>query len=212
MTAYAEQEELEKLKAWWKEYGNALIVGVLLGAAVLFGVRYWIQHTEQSLQAASVLYDQLRQDWHVKKLGTARQSAQTLMNDYSSTPYAGMAALMLARMDFDVGDVAAARLHLQWVLDHGKEAATVHAARLRLARLLLNSGDKDAALALLNMQDPSGFVAEYEELKGDIYTAQGKHEQARLSYREALKHLPAGSPYAPILNMKLDDLGPEQTS
>lgn len=212
MTAYAEQEELEKLKAWWKQYGTALIVGVLLGAAVLMGVRYWTQHTEQSLQAASVLYNQLLQDWQVKKFDTARQSAETLMNGYSSTPYAGMAALMLARMDFDAGDVAAARQHLQWVLDHGKEAATVHAARLRLARLLLNSGDKDAALALVNMQDPSGFVAEYEELKGDIFTAQGKREQARLSYREALKHLPAGSPYAPILNMKLDDLGPEQAS
>lgn len=212
MTAYAEQEDLEKLKAWWKNYGNALIVGVLLGTAVLIGFRYWTQHTEQSRQAASVLYDQLLQDWHVKKFDTARKSADTLMNDYSSTSYAGMAALMLARMDFDAGDVAAARLHLQWVLDHGKEEATVHAARLRLARLLLNSGDKDAALALLNMPDPFGFVAEYEELKGDIYTAQGKREQARLSYREALKHLPAGSPYAPILNMKLDDLGPEQAS
>lgn len=212
MTAYAEDEALEKLKAWWKEYGNSLIVGVLLGAAVLVGYRYWIQHTEQNRQAASELYEHLLQDWDVKKIDLARHSAETLITDYSSTPYAGMAALMLARMDFDAGDVVAARQHLQWVLDHGKEAATVHAARLRLARLLLNSGDKDAALALLNVPDPSGFAAEYDELKGDIYTAQGKREQARLSYREALKHLPAGSPYAPILNMKLDDLGPDKAS
>ncbi len=212
MTAYTDQEELEKLKAWWKEYGHALIVGVILGAAALIGFRYWTQHTEQSLQAASVIYDQLLQDWHVKKFDTAHHSVETLMNDYSSTPYAGMAALLLARMDFDAGDLASARQHLQWVLDHDKEAATVLAARLRLARLLLNSGDKDGALALLNMTDPPGFEAEYEELKGDIYTAQGKREQARQSYGEALKHLPAGSPYVPILNMKQDDLGPEQAS
>jgi predicted negative regulator of RcsB-dependent stress response len=212
LTAYAEQEELEKLKAWWKEYGTALIVGVLLGVAVLIGVRFWTQHREESRQAASVLYDQLLQDWHAKQIDTARRSGESLLNDYSATPYAGMAALMLARMDFDAGDMTAARQHLQWVLDHGKDAATVNAARLRLARLLLNSGDKDAALALLNVPDAVGFVAEYEELKGDIFTAQGKRDQARLSYREALKHLPAGSAYAPILNMKLDDLGPEQAS
>jgi predicted negative regulator of RcsB-dependent stress response len=48
-------------------------------------------------------------------------------------------------------------------------------------------------------------------LKGDIYAGQGKNEEARAAFREALKRLPAGSPYAPVLNMKLDDLGPEKT-
>ncbi|MHB8622388.1 MAG: YfgM family protein [Sulfuricaulis sp.] len=210
MTAYAEQEELEKLKAWWKDYGNALIIGVLLGAAVLIGLRYWTQHSEQNLQAASVLYDQMLQDRQAKRLDVARHSAEILMKDYSSTPYAGMAALILTRMDFDAGDMVAARQHLQWILDHGKEAATMQVARLQLARLLLNSGDKQAALALLNAPDPAGFATEYDELRGDVYVAQGNREQARVSYQAAIKQLPAGSSYLSVLNMKLDDLGSKQ--
>jgi predicted negative regulator of RcsB-dependent stress response len=62
------------------------------------------------------------------------------------------------------------------------------------------------------VKDQAGFEAEYAELKGDIYLAQGQREQARTAYREALKQLPAGSPYAPVLNMKLDDLGSEKSS
>ena len=76
----------------------------------------------------------------------------------------------------------------------------------------LDSGNKDAALALLNVKDEGGFESEYEELRGDIYLAKGQRDEARAAYREALKHLTEGSPYARILNMKLDDLGPEQSS
>lgn len=210
MTAYADQEELDKLKDWWKNYGRALIVGVLLGAAILVGVRYWTQYKEQSSQAASVIYEQMIQNYRARKPDLVRFSGESLINEYSSTPYAGMAALILARMDFDAGDMAGARKRLQWALENADDVATVHAARLRLARLNLSGGDKDAALVLLDVTDQAGFKTEYEELKGDIYAAQGKNQEARAAFGEALKRLPVGSPYAPVLNMKLDDLGPEQ--
>lgn len=212
MAAYEEQEDLEKLKAWWKNYGNALIFGVILGGAILVGFRYWTQHVEQQRQAAAVLYDRMLQDLRSNKYDVARHSGESLVNDYSSTPYAGMAGLMLARMDFNAGDTAAARQQLQWVLKNAGDPATKNAARLRLARLYLSSGDQKSALALLDAQDQAGFESEYAELKGDIYSAQGHRGQARAAYREALKHLPADSPYVQILNMKLDDLGPEKSS
>lgn len=212
MSVYADQEELEKLKTWWQEYGNSLLLGIALGAAVLIGVRYWNQSTEQRLKTASVLYDQMLQDINMKKPDTARKLGESLINEYSSTPYAGMAGLILARLDFGVGDASAARQRLQWVVDHAKDKATTHAARLRLARLYLNNGEKDAALTLLSVKDKTGFKTEYAELQGDVYTAQGQRDQARAAFREALKALPAGSPYLQILNMKLDDLGPEPAS
>lgn len=212
MTAYEEQEELDKLKSWWKNYGNSVIFGVLLGAAVLVGFRYWTQHVEQRSQDASALYDRMMHDLHDRKFDAARQSGESLLKDYSSTPYAGMTGLLLARLDFETGDKAGARQHLQWVMDHAKDAATVHAARLRLARIILDGGDKPAALALLDVKDQAGFEAEYAELRGDIYRAQDQLTQARNAYRDALKQLPESSPYAPVIRMKLDDLGPEKSS
>ncbi|MBI3546105.1 MAG: tetratricopeptide repeat protein [Gammaproteobacteria bacterium] len=207
-----EQEDLETLKSWWKNYGNATIFGVILGVAILVGFRYWSQHKEERLQSASVLYEQLLKEFRAQNVEAIRKTGESLVNDYSSTPYAGMAGLLLARLDYIVSDVAAATKHLQWVIDHAKDGATVHAARLRLARIYMDKGDKDKALALLNVTDQAGFEAEYAEAKGDIYLAQGKPNEARSAYRDALKNLPTASPYIPVLNMKLDDLGPEKTS
>ena len=209
MAAYEEQEDLERLKAWWKNYGNSVVFGIALGAAVLIGFRYWTQHAEEQRHAAVGLYEQLFQNLGAGSAGEARKLGETLMSEYASTPYAGMAGLLLARMDFEAGDVAKARERLQWVQQNADDDATRHAARLRLARIHLNGGDRDAALALLDVKDRAGFEAEYEELKGDIFAAQGKGTEARAAYREALARLPQDSPYAPMLNMKLDDLGPE---
>ncbi|HLE94305.1 MAG TPA: tetratricopeptide repeat protein [Sulfuricaulis sp.] len=210
MSAYADQEELEKLKSWWKEYGNSLIFGIALGAAILVGVRYWNQYTEQRLDQASVLYEQLLQEFNLKSKDAARKSGSKLVTEYASTPYAGLAGLILARLDFEAGDKSAARRQLQWVVDHAEDEAVAHAARLRLARLYFGDGEKDAALALLNVNGEGGFKSEYEELRGDIYLAQGEKNRARAAYREALGSLPPGSPYAQILNTKLDDLGPDK--
>lgn len=209
MAAYEEQEDLDKLKAWWKNYGNSAIIGIVLGVAILVGFRYWTQYTEQRLHAAAGIYEQMVQNFNVRKMGEVVKLGEALVDEYASTPYAGMAGLLLARQDFDAGDAAKAKQRLQWVLEHADDAAVKHAARLRLARLRLDGGEKDAALALLDVKDRTGFEAEYEELKGDIHVAQGQREAARQAYREALKHLPEGSAYAPLLNMKLDDLGPE---
>lgn len=212
MAAYEEQEDLDRLKAWWKNYGSSAIFGILLGVAFLVGFRYWTQYTEKRLHAAAGLYNQMFQSLQTNKTGDARKTGETLVSEYSSTPYAGLAGLLLARLDFDGGDAAKARQRLQEVLKQADDVAVQHAARLRLARLLLDNGEKDAALKLVDVKDRAGFEAEYAELKGDIHAAQGEREAARAAYSEALKLLPAGSAYAPLLNMKLDDLGPGTTS
>src|SRR5581483_2662909 len=166
--ADADQEELEKLKAWWKNYGGALLIGVLLGLALLFGNKYWTQYKEQQRVAASELYEQMLQQVKESKTGDARASGEKLIGEYARTPYAGMAALMLARLSFEANDAAGARRRLEWAEAHALDPAVAHAARLRLGRLYVAGGEYDAALALASKGGP-GFEAEYLELKGDAY-------------------------------------------
>lgn len=207
MSAYTEQEELEKLKAWWKNYGGALILGVVLGLGLLFGNKYWNQYQETRREAASDLYADMLQQAREAKIDAARASAMRLTQDYASTPYAGMAALMLARLSFDGGDTAAARTHLQWAVDNARDSAVAHTARLRLGRVLLDAREYDAALAHAQASNPAGFESEYAELRGDIYAAQGKVAEARDAYATALKQLSADAPHRRALQMKLDDIG-----
>lgn len=208
MSTYTEQEELDRLKDWWKSYGGALIAGVVIGVLVLVGTKYWSQFKEEALQEASGIYHQMLQDIRAGKLQPGRDAGRKLVDDYRRTPYAGMAALMLAKLSYDAGDAAAAREHLRWATNNAADDATVHAARLRLARLMAAAGENAPALALLDVPGTDGFDVEYAELRGDLLTALGRTDDARRAYTEALKY--AGeTPYKQILTIKRDGLGPE---
>lgn len=207
MAAYTDQEEVEKLKAWWKDYGGALVIGVLLGVALLFGNKYWTQYQEQQRFVASDLYTQMLEHVQQAKADAARVNGEKLVAEYDRTPYAGMAALLLARLSFDANDVAAARKHLEWAAKNATDPAVEHAARLRLARLHLAAGEYEPALAQVPAKPVAGFETDYLELKGDIYVAQKKPDDARSAYREALKLLSPDSPQRRFIAMKLDDVG-----
>jgi predicted negative regulator of RcsB-dependent stress response len=207
LAAYTDNEDLDRLKVWWNDYGVALIIGVLLGLALLFGNKYWTQHQEQRRFEASDLYAQMLNHVREAKHDLARANGDKLIAEYDGTPYAGMAALLLARLGFDANDTATARKHLEWAVKQATDPAVETVARLRLARLHLASGEYDQALALVPAKPRAGFEAEYLELKGDIHVAQGKIDDARAAYDEALKQLAPDASHRRTLTIKLDDLG-----
>lgn len=209
MADYSDQEQAEKLAAWWKQYGTSVIVGVAIGLAVLFGYRYWTQRQEQQRIEASVLYEQMLAAGKAKS-GEAGVAAKKLMDNYAGTPYAGLAGLQLARSQYEAGDRAAARATLAWTMANARDA-TAHAARLRLARLRLEAGDLEAVQALLEVKRMDGFETEYHELRGDLLRARNRPNEARDAYREAIRSAPPDSGYLRILAMKLDDLGSEDS-
>lgn len=209
METYTPDDQLTNLKIWWKQYGTALIAGVAIGGLLLGGGNYWKQDKTKRAEAASLLYESLVADLQQGKPDTLTATATKLMQDYEATPYAGKAALLLARARFDAKDMAGTRQHLEWAMQNATEVSVQHSARLRLGRLLLDQGDAEAALALVKIKETDGFVSEYEELKGDALLAKGDRQAARRAYQAALAALARGSSYAQALGMKRDNLGAE---
>jgi len=205
--AHSEQGEQEKLKAWWKTYGNSLLAGVVLGVAILFGGKYWTHYQNSQREEASGLYEELLSAARERKNDQLVTLTGRLQKDYARTPYAGMAALLTARVHHDAGNAGAARAQLEWAVQHAGHEPVAHAARLRLARLHVAGGRPDAALALIPAKDMGGFETEYHELKGDVQLAQGKRAEARQAYREAIRLQRELGPYRQVLMMKLADLG-----
>ena len=209
MSAYiSDDEQLERAKALWKAYGRYLIYGVLLGVVVVLGLNYWHRYKAREGETASVIYGQVLEAVQQKQPKAAVDLAGQLMKGYAGTPYAGDAALVLARQSFDAGDLASARNQLKWAMENATQSSVRLAARFKLARVLLDQGQPDAAAKLLAVKDRTGFESEYDELKGDVLVKQGRPNQARAAYEQALNTLPEGSPYASLLKMKLDNLGP----
>jgi predicted negative regulator of RcsB-dependent stress response len=211
LDAFNPDDQLASLKHWWKQYGKALMAGVVIGLLLLAGGNYWRQYKIKRADAASLLYENLLTDLQQGKSDAVSAAATKLMQDYAATPYAGKSALLLARQRFDAKDIAAARSHLEWAMKNASEAVVQHSARLRLGRILLDQGETAAALALADSKDTNGFASEYAELKADALLAQGDRAGARRAYQSAIEAAPRGSTYLPILNMKRDNLGPETT-
>lgn len=212
MEIYNPDDQVAKLKTWWNQYGTGMIAGVAIGVTVLAGLNYWKHYQKVRGETASTLYTQMLGDMKQSRSEQAMTLASQLMDSYSGTPYAGKAALLAARLRYDTHDVAGARQDLDWAVQHAREVAVQHAARLRLGRLMLEQGENDTALALISVKDTNGFESAYEELRGDVLLAKGDRDGARRAYRAALDKLPRDAAYGRLLSLKLDNLGPENRS
>lgn len=206
MDIYASDEEkVEALKKWWKENGRSLIVGVVLGLAAVFGWRGWVQHQHDEAEQASALYSEVMAAVQRQDAEAALQRIQAVREQFPDSAYAALAALAAAKLEVARGDTEAAKGQLRWALEHAPVEAVAHVARLRLARVLLAEDAATAALDLVGgVEDTGAFLAEYEELKGDAYRAQGQADKARAAYENALSALQLGSSKRSLLEMKLD--------
>lgn len=202
-----EQEQIDAIKAWWKDNGNTVLLGVALFVAVVGGMQGWRYYQHKQTMQAATLYDLLQNADAGHDVKSIRDVAGKLMDEYPRTGYASRAALLAAKANYESGDAKSAQAQLQWTLDHAKSAEIKDAARLRLAGVLLDGKNYDAALKLLEAPHDAGFDGLYADLKGDVLAASGKAAEAKTAYRQAIEKLDANSGYRGVVQMKLDALG-----
>lgn len=202
-----EQEQLDALKAWWKENGNKLLGVLLVLVVAMGGWRGWQYYQHKQASEAATLFAEF-----VKQLGSndakrVNDAAAMVMEKYASSGYAPRAALWAAQVNEQGKDMARAKTQLQWVIDHAGEDGLKGVARLRLAAVLLDEKKYDDALKLLGDKHPASFDGLYADLRGDILSAQGKKDEARSAYKLAYEKIDARSMYRNLIEMKLDALG-----
>jgi predicted negative regulator of RcsB-dependent stress response len=209
---YDPQEQGEIVKKWLQENGSAIVMGLVIAFGGLFGFKQWQSWQESERQSASIEFEVMNDLLAARQLDQAMSNFQTLKEDYSGSPYNSMAALMMARARIDANQPDLAIGLYESVIEDGYPKALAVIARERLARVLLDQGEPERALGVLDgASDIRGFEARYAEVRGDIYFAQGKAEQAGSSYREALQLLEAGVGDRARLVMKLDAMGASST-
>jgi len=204
-----EQERLDELKAWWKRWGNLVMVGLAVVIAVAAGWRYWQNHTvTQTLEAATV-YEKLTQSLEANDAKGAREAGSMLIDQYKKTAYAPRAALLLAKLNVASKDMKSAQAQLEWAAANSKEPAIKDLARLRLAGVLLDQKQYEAAQKTLSSTHSDAFASRFDDLKGDVLLAQGKQAEARAAYQAAYGKMKEDNPYRNIIELKLDALGGE---
>jgi predicted negative regulator of RcsB-dependent stress response len=202
-----EQERLDELKAWWKRWGNLVMIGLAVVIAAGAGWRYWQNRTvTQSLEAAAV-YEKLTQSLAANDAKGAREAGAMLIDRYKGTAYAPRAALLLAKLNVVGKDLKSAQAQLEWAAANSKEPAVKDLAHLRLAGVQLDQKQYDAALKTLSGTHSDAFAFRFHDLRGDVLLAQGKQADARAAYQAAFGKMQEDNPYRNIVELKLDALG-----
>lgn len=201
-----EQETLDELKAWWKQYGNMLQWAVLAVLVVIAGFQGWKYYQFRQNMQASVLYETL-QRISVSDTKSVRAVSAQIMDKYSDTPYAARAALLAAQANYSAKDKKSAIAQLEWVRSHAKDEALQAIAMLQLAGIKYEDKQYDAALALLQSPHDPAFDGLASDMKGDILVAQGKIADAKKAYQDALSKLDTKNSFHKFTEQKLDELG-----
>jgi len=201
-----EQEQLDELKAWWKAHGNIVLIVVGVAIASSTGVQGWKYYQNKQSKEASVQFQALTQS-DPKDIKAAQALSAGLMEKYTSTPYAGRAAVVAAKANFAAGDAKSAKAQLEWAAKNAQEDPVKSIALLQLAAIQMDEKQYDAALKTLAEKHDAGFDGIFADLKGDILAAQNKKVEAKAAYEEALTKLDVRNRYSGYTQHKLEALG-----
>ncbi len=196
-----EEQQVEAIKDWWKENGKAVIVGAVIGLGGLFGWRFYQDSVIAAKEAASDNYTQAIQALSSKGVD-ASGDVQSFIDSNKDTEYSVLAAMQLAKVQVEAGNLDEALAQLEWAKTTTKDAALKPVVTFRVARLHAEQGNYDTALSELSNIKEESWAGRVAELRGDISLRKGDTAAAYAAYTEAQQTSDASQ----ALQMKLDDL------
>ncbi|NMP32166.1 tetratricopeptide repeat protein [Thalassotalea sp. M1531] len=202
-TFETEEQQVEAIKKFWSENGNHIIGGLVVGFAGFIGFNYYQDTKLASEQAIAGEYQAVLDSKETNHQGFKEQ-ADKFIQANSESSYASLTALSLAKDAAEHSDWEKAAGHLTIAIEKAPSEGIKAIATVRLARVQIQQGEYDKALAMAATKLPEGFKAAAEEIKGDAYLKQGKNELARNAYQAAIDA--DGLATNPTLQLKIDDL------
>lgn len=196
-----EEQQVEAIKDWWKENGKAVIIGAVVGLGSIFGWRYYQHSTLTAQEITSESYRQVMANLTAQGLN-AESDLLHFVEQYPKSQYAVLAAMQLAKVQAEAGQLDEAIAQLKWAQGATKDAALSPILTLNIARLQAEQNNFDMALAELTTITDANWLARAAELRGDIALRQGDKDAAYAAYSEAQQ----ASNASQTLQLKLDDL------
>lgn len=201
-----EQEQLDTLKAFWRQYGNLITWTLTLCLAAFAGWSGWQWYQRDQGTKAGAMFDEVDRVIQAGELDKAGRLVGELRDRYGKTAFAPQATLALARLQLNSGKADDAKASLRWVADNAKEPEYQTAALLRLAGIELDNKRYDEALRALDAAKAPSFEALVADRRGDVLLAQGKKAEAAAAFQTAYKTMDEKVEYRRLIEAKLTSL------
>ncbi len=198
-----DQEQIQLLKSWWKSHGYRVLFVIIAVLLLGFGWRHWRMYSHNYLERTSTIYMQMLFAHEQNKVDEYKSFARQLISDYPGSVYSSLASLLLAKGAVDDGDFKAAEDNLRFIIKKSPAKILRQIARLRVAKLLIETQRYDAALQLLQRIDDRGYLADINEITADALEKLGRKEEARELYGKAKELGKLNAMQSPLLEVKL---------
>jgi predicted negative regulator of RcsB-dependent stress response len=202
-----EQEQLDALKAFWKQYGNLITWVLVLAVGAFAAWTGWNWYQRDQAFKAGAMFEELDRAVLAADLERTALAFETLKTRYPRTVYTQQGGLAAAKLQFDKGQPAAAVTTLTWVASEGADEDLRSLARLRLAGVHFEGKQYDEALKQLDLAKAPSFEALVADRRGDVLLAQGKADAARTAYQAAWAAMDEKLDYRRLVEAKLVSLG-----
>ncbi len=202
-----EQEQLDALKAFWKQYGNALtwILIAVLGAYAAWNG--WNYYQRRQAEQAAAMYDELDRASAAAEADKANRVFGDLRERFPKASFTAQGGLLAAKVLAEKGQLEPAQAAFAWVADNATDEDVRALARLRWSGLLSDEKKYDEALKVLEGVKGTSMEALAADRRGDVQMLQGKKTDAVASYRAAWQALPESLDYRRLVEAKLTALG-----
>lgn len=203
---YDQHEQSERVRGWLRENGAALLIGVALALAGIFGFRQYQDYQSSRDILASEYYTQVQLALDEDRLADAQTQFGRMDSDVSGHAYVDLAAMLLAAAEVEAGESRTAADRYDALLQRNEGTALEPLVRIRLARLHGADGRGDEGLTLLAGDAPVGFESLWLETRADLFVALGRTQEAIDGYTQAADQLRGEGNSARVVEVKLDAL------
>jgi len=204
----SDDEQVERIKAWWKANGNSIIAGVVIGLGGFFAWQGWGSYQEKLAGEGAEAYELFAQAAFDNDAKKTDDALAQLQSNYGDTSYSRFAALELARQQVNAGSLKAAEKTLSNLRKQSTDSALKPLLEIRFARLLVAQKRLDEAGKLLDSINSDAYAAETAAIRGEIAYQQGDMSGARAALEEAQQK---GSNDENI-NYLLEEIGAQESS
>jgi predicted negative regulator of RcsB-dependent stress response len=202
-----EQEQLDQLRTFWKQYGNLVTWALIAVMAAYAGWNGWNWWQRDQSAKSGAMFDQLDKAAQAGDADRAGRVFADMKERFPRTAYTQQGGLLAAKTQFAKGQVDAALVSLAWVAANAPETEYQTVARMRAAGLLLDQKKYDEALKQLDGATSVEFAALVADRRGDVLLAQGKKDEAKAAYLKAWQAMDAKVDYRRLIDAKLTALG-----
>ena len=181
---FDDEERTERLVKFWKEWGIAIVVAILIALAGFIGWRLYQAHQENILLEAADLFYRYELAVEAEDQDRADEITAEYLQKYPRTGYSVYLLLIRAQESAESEDYETTLEHLNSALARTGDKTLTELIQIRIARVYVQLDRQEEALDILPTTN-SGYAAIVQEIRGDIHRNREEFELAQQYYEDA---------------------------